>query len=304
MSKNIEKKTTEAAVVPTMAAVHTIKYRNPIDLVRTFDRRSLLAALRSLTGAIQFTMINTADWIVRKEDGAVASSNPTLDERNTADEFTRGQEHVDFESKEFGTEVLQTPEEKLKQYSHLYYALVDEIKTLNPAPFERPKGLLTTLEEFKPIGVGLSEAALKMLEAAESEPGEFQKAREENRTRKATEMAARKPRIKQLLETNADCMPLMSTFDELPAHTQLRLATAMWKGIYYSRKSLVTYIGTYNKLDDLAAVVAMAKDLEILGKFCEDFEHDHKDLFEVMIEAGVPVYGIDDARKDVKKPRA
>ncbi len=293
----------ETTVAPPTSLAPVVHYKSPIDLLYTLDRRSLLAGLRSLTGAIQFTMINTADWIVRREDMAAAGGSPSLDERNAADEFSRGQDHVDDVGREFGNEPLQTPEAKLKQYSHLYYGLVDAIRTLEPKPFERPKGLLQTLEEFVPRGVGLSDDTLALLAAAESEPGEFVKARDEGKARKMQQMATRKPRIKELLDLNADCMPLIDTFDELPVHTRLRLATAAWKGVYYSRKSLVTYIGTYNNLDDLAAVVAMAKDLDIIAKFCEQFEDENRQVLDLMVEAGVQVYGIEDARKDVKRAR-
>ncbi len=304
MSKNILKAAIDEAIdALPVVGTNKVKYRSPLDLIDTFDRRSKLAALRSLAGAVQFTMINTCDWIVRREDGNVASTSPTLDERNTADEFARGEEHVNYVADQFGTEALQSPEEKLKQYSHLYYGLVDTIRTLAPAPFERPKPLLETLDNFVPRPVGLSAETMKLLEAAESEPGEFLKARDDNKKLKTADLETRKPRIKQLLDLNADCMPMTEVFEELPRHTQLRMATAMWKGIYYSRKSLVTYIGTYNKLEELAGVTMMAKDLEILSDWCEEYEQDNDDLFTVMIEAGVNVYGIGDAKADVKKPR-
>jgi hypothetical protein len=308
MSKNITKTTEAATTNPIIAAapapVHTKKYANITDLLEELDRRSQLAGLKSLAGAVQFTMINTADWIVRQQMKGIASESPTLDERNIADEWTRGQDAVDLMSAEFGNEPQQKPEDKLKQYSHIYYGLVDKIRTLNPAPYERPRSLIDTLAEFTPRGVGLSEEAMKLLEAAESEPGEFLKAREENKARKEADMKERKPQIVQILNLNADCMPLIDTIEELPKHVQLRLATAAWKGVYFSRKQLVTYIATYNKLDDVAAVVAMAEDLKKIEEYCNNFELEHSQLFDMLEEAGLKVYGIADAKVDVKKPRS
>jgi hypothetical protein len=283
----------------------TSKGGNIIDLLETLDRRSQLAGLRSLTGAVQFTLINTADWIARREAAAQASDDPTLDERNTHDEFARGQDEVDEVNRlMFGQSEEQSPEAKLKQYSHLYYGLVHLIRNLNPQPFERPKGIRDALKEFLPRS-SISEEAMKLLEAAEAEPGEFAAARDAFKTKRTADLNERKPRILQLLELHADCNPMTEVFDELPKHIQLRLTTAAWKGVYFSRKQLVGYIAMTGKTDDIAAVKTMQHDLEIIGKFCEDYESqaDNRAIFDLLLESGMTVYGIDDARKDVKKPR-
>lgn len=279
---------------------------NVLDFLARLDRRSQLAGLRSLAGAVQFTLINTADWQIRQEDRKIASDLPSLDERNSHDEFTRGQDEVnELDRLMLGKEAQQTPEEKLKQYSHLYYGLVDTIRNLNPQPFERPSSLRDTLAGFTARGTKLDDSTLELLKAAESEPGEFDAARDAVKSRKTAELDGRKPRILQLLEQHADCNPMVEVFDELPVHTQLRLATAAWKGIYFSRKQLIGYIALTGKTDDIAAVKAMQMDLNLLGAFCEEFEADPKnrDVLDLLIENDVSVYGIEDARRDVKKPK-
>lgn len=293
---------TDAAKIET--TTHVVKYRNVVDLIGTLSRRSQLAALRSLAGAVQFTMINTADWMVRLEDKAIASQFPTLDERNAADEFTRGQSIEDELTRENGHEVRQTPEEKLKQYSHLYYGLVDAIRQLRPEKaYERPMGIKQVLAEFTPRGQALPPDVIALLESVESEPGEFLAARNQAQDHRATQMNDRKPRVLQILETNADCNPIVDVMLELPVHTQLRLATAAWKGVYFSRKSLVTFIATYNDTSDIGDVKVMQADLKKLEDWTREFETEHVEIFEALVESDVRVYGMDDAIADAKRPR-
>jgi hypothetical protein len=269
----------------------TIKYRNPLDLVAKFDRATRLAAYRGLASAFQFTLINTADWIVRKRESTIPTE-PTLDERNTQDEFARFStaENIDGDSQEtklaeeLGFEKPMDPQEKLKLYGRLYYGMVQLIVPLRPNEYERPKALVDALRDYRPRG-----AAIDADTAAND--------------RKALVMQERKPGIAELL---ADLKGHPGDLDEvlsLPLHTQLRNAISMWKGIYFRRKGLVSFIVQSGKTDDLAQVKLMQEDLARLERWCLEFEKENSTVFEVMDEAGITVVTIDDAKRDVKRPR-
>lgn len=296
-------------------------FRNPIDLIETFERRSKLAALRSLAGAVQFVMINTADWIVRKEEQQVRRNfdelatertvgefekrvngqpliNPDLDQRNEQDEWARGEDSVMV-----GMEQNEDPHTKLKDYTHLYYGLVHLIRKEEPQQFERPKGLIDSLKDYTPRNVELSPDVMNMLAALEDEPGEYLKARDEGNARRAAKLNERKPRIKEVLELNADCNPMIEVFTQRPLDEQLRLATAAWKGVYFSRKQLVTWIASTGKAEEIGTVAVMKADGERLKQWCLDFEAKHADVFEALTDVGRRVYGIGDAEADAKKPR-
>jgi hypothetical protein len=135
------------------------------------------------------------------------------------------------------------------------------------------------------------------------EPGEFDAARAAANDRKALVMQERKPGIAELL---ADLKGHPGDLDEvlsLPLHTQLRNAISMWKGIYFRRKGLVSFIVQSGKTDDLAQVKLMQEDLARLERWCLEFEKENSTVFEVMDEAGITVVTIDDAKRDVKRPR-
>lgn len=296
-------------VLVTNPPKHTVHYRNFLDLILSMDRTPKLAALRSLTSAIQFTMINTADWIARKELGLVPSE-PTLDARNEQDEFARYSEtDVDGNSTErevgaeFGFLPTQTPQEKLVQYSNLYWSLAHEINVLRPAnQYERPNTLKQTLEDYMPRGAGFTDAQLAAIETAEMEPGEFDAVRAAARAKKAEAMDERKPRIKQLLD-DARHGGQLDEFMDLPVNVQLRLATSAWKGVFFRRKGLVSLVAASGRIDELGAIKLLANDLDTIETWCREFEEANRTLFETMIEADVRVYTIDDAKADVRKPR-
>jgi hypothetical protein len=47
----------------------------------------------------------------------------------------------------------------------------------------------------------------------------------------------------------------------------------------------------------------MQEDLARLERWCLEFEKENSTVFEVMDEAGITVVTIDDAKRDVKRPR-
>jgi hypothetical protein len=289
-----DKKNEVAAAVPATVVHH----RTPLTLIETFDPRSQKAALRSLANAVQFALYSTADWIVRQELRAQASEEPTLDERNEADEFSRGEDPAMV-----GMEQRENPLDKMKTYSHLYYGLVEQIRSLKPEPFERPKGLIVGLEDYGLQNTGTNPDTLALLEAAGVDGDELNRARDELKTRRMEQLNERKPRIKQLLEEHSDIMPMLEVFTELPVHVQLRLACGMWKGIHFSRKSLVAFIASTNRTDDIGAVKAMKADMELLENWCAQYESQHSDVIEALLDVGTKVYGIDDAKDDIKRKR-
>lgn len=290
--------------------LHTTTYRNPLDLLPTLSRTGQLGALRSLAAAIQFTLINTADWKVRQELGLVPD-NATLDKRNEQDEFARfsdtdadGNSAEREEMSERGFEVRQTPEEKLQQYSRFYYGVVDLIRQLHPAnEYERPQSIFTVLDGFKPRGRAWTEEQLALMKAAELDPGEFDAGRDAVNSKRAQEMAERKPQIEQILKDNKDVNPDADVFEELPVHIQLRLGTTLWKGVYYKRIGLVRYMAASSKFDDIGELKILESDMAAIEKWCRDFETQHSEFFAAAIEAGMDIYTIDDAKAQVKRKR-
>lgn len=288
------------------------KYRDLFDLIdeKLESRRAKLGALKSIAQSIQYSLINTAEYMVRQEQRqeAVGGTDgvPTLDERNSLDEWTRGDEMAADIGAELGFEAPVPPEERIQRASRLYYGVIGKILAHRPNEYERPRGIVATLNEYVPRVGAASEADELLLKELELEPGELEQAREQARVRKAKQMQNIRPRILELLELHADTNPMLEAWDELPAQVQLRMGCNAYKGVYYARKNLVSYLATSPRAirENAGEVKLMQADLATIEKWCLDFEADHSDVFDLLTEAGMTVYTVEDAKADLKDQQA
>lgn len=288
------------------------KYRDLFDLIneKLNSRRAKLGALKSIAQSIQYSLINTAEYMVRVEQRQEATGGtdgvPTLDERNSLDEWTRGDEMASAIGAEFGFTAPVPPEERIQRASRLYYGVIGLILAFRPNEYERPRGIVATLSEYVPRLGAASEADELLLKELELEPGEFEAAREQARLRKAEKMQNVRPRILQLLEDHADTNPMLEAWDELPAQVQLRMGCNAYKGVYYARKNLVSYLATNSKAirENAGEVKLMQADLKTIEDWCLQFESEHRDVFDLLIEAGMTVYTVEDAKADLKDQQA
>ena len=300
----------------------TTHIANAIDVVIRLDKPAALAGLRSIASSLQFSMINAADWVLREEEKQQRLEEfgvSDLDQRNANDEAKRfeddvhggvkpGQtdpDKVDAGGHPMAFELQQTPREKLQQVTQLYDGVIAEMAKLNPSVFDLPRPIKEAVENYiisSGNNVPANEATLAALKAAGIDDQEFADAGAQASAARQARMTQRKPAILQVLEEQKGEGDI-DVFTKLPIHTQLRIATGAWKGIFARRRQLVTYIASSGKLDQLSDAVLLKEGLKTMQGWCEDFEAEHAILIEALVDSGVNVYGIDDAIAWSKAPR-
>lgn len=277
-----------------------------LQLLLEQDRVVAVSGLRSLAGSLQLTLVNTAFWHLRMEDRKARAEalGIDLDQRNAQDEKDRTSAEEREHGHPMGFEMEPTPLEKLSLHAGLYDDVLHELEALNPTEFEMPRPIPDTVDWVisNQNVPEVAESTLEALRAAGIDDSEFADAAEKTRLARQERMRQRRTEIIQLIEDtrgNGDAY----AFTKLPLHIQLRLMCSVWKGLHARRKQLVMYIASSGKLDELGDTQLLKNGMDNIERWCREFEAKHSQLFDAMIEAGVTVLSIDDAKQAVANKR-
>lgn len=281
------------------------------DLLETLERRSTMAGYRAVAFSLQNSLIRQADWMVRRrqqEERATALAEahglitPDLDLRNQQD-ATREFRATPPDQRERvpGFDPQETDEDRLCATMALYRSVVERINALKPNQYEVPQDLATAVANYKPQ-VG---AALPNLAPAEMEPGEMADAVVVQTARQMAEYHQRLPEVYQTLveyfDQAPEYAPNAAPIETMPPLQHLRLALSAYRGIYAARKQLVQRLASRGRLDDLGEIRSMQADLETVEAWARAFEHAHREVFDALIEVGVDVPSIDDAKAQAQQ---
>lgn len=283
------------------AQINNKTYENGIDLILSeCERISRVTALRSLAGALQFSMISTASFILFEQENKERMEElgmTDLDQRNKQDEEERGDEADKQSLEDKGLETREDPRERLNLTARVYDDVIRLLGTLRPTQFELPRSVRESVQAFidnsgtfRPA----NETVMAKLTEAGIDDAELRDAGEQAAARRLERLNKQAPQLLQLIE-DAQGNPDYNLFTKLPLQSQLRFMIGTWKGMFSRRRQIVLYISSSGKLDQLSDTHLLKKDMEIIEDWCRDFEYHHSAIIESLLDVGVQVPSMDDA---------